>query len=100
MSKNSSGVHLHFKDMPKADEKDILAQAKKDGHLGINVDSENLPPVLRQLSTRLIAYKTDSGNRHNPISPPVRLRSLTRKPLITSIKSGLTSQIKHSCRTT
>jgi hypothetical protein len=63
VSKNSAGVHLHFKDMPKADEKDILAQAKKDGHLGINVDSENLPPVLRQLSTRLIAYKTDIWNQ-------------------------------------
>ena len=59
MANSKLSKYLNLKEMPKADDKDILAQAKNDGHLGVNVDSENLPPVLRQLSTKLIAYKTE-----------------------------------------
>ena len=60
MAKYASGEYLQFKEIPKADEKDILSHAKTDGiHIGTKVDSENLPPVIRQLSTKLLIYKTE-----------------------------------------
>jgi len=59
MANSKIGEYLKFKEIPKADDDDIMAHAKKDGHLNVDVDSENLPPVLRQLSTKLISYKTE-----------------------------------------
>lgn len=59
MAKILSGKYLKFSEMPKANEKEILEQAKKDGHLGVEVSSESIPPILRQLSISLIAFKTN-----------------------------------------